>query len=127
LDQPRDGTLNIHASLLPKYRGPDPIAEAILQGEHETGDTIMLLDAGIDTGPMLLKRSLPIAEDETTGSLTTKLAQLGAQALLDVLPLWIEGRITPEPQDAQQATHTRLLQKEDGEIRWDGPAAVIAR
>ncbi len=127
LDQPRYGTLNIHASLLPKYRGPDPIAETILQDEHETGVTIMLLDAGIDTGPMLLKRSIPIAEDETTGSLTAKLAQLGAQALLDVLPLWIEGRITPEPQDAQQATHTRLLQKEDGEIRWDRPAAVIAR
>src|SRR5437870_4219590 len=100
LDQPRYGTLNIHASLLPKYRGPDPIAEAILQGEHETGVTIMLLDAGIDTGPMLLRHSISIAEDETTGSLTTKLAQLGAQALLDVLPLWIEGRITPEPQAA---------------------------
>src|SRR5947199_2193214 len=127
LDQPRYGTLNIHASLLPKYRGPDPIAEAILQGEHETGVTIMLLDAGIDTGPILLKRSIPIAEDETTGSLTAKLAQLGAQALLDALPLWVEGRIAPEPQDAQQATHTRMLQKEDGEIRWDRPAAVIAR
>ena len=127
LDQPRYGTLNIHASLLPKYRGPDPIAEAILQDEHETGVTIMLLDAGIDTGPMLLKRSISIAEDETTGSLTAKLAQLGAQALLDVLPLWIEGRIIPEPQDAQQATHTRMLQKEDGAIRWDRPAAVIAR
>ncbi|HZU04289.1 MAG TPA: methionyl-tRNA formyltransferase [Ktedonobacteraceae bacterium] len=127
LDQPRYGTLNIHASLLPKYRGPDPIAEAILQGEHETGVTIMLLDAGIDTGPMLLKCSIPIAEDETTGSLTAKLAHLGAQALLDALPLWVEGKITPEPQDAQQATHTRMLQKEDGEIRWDRPAAVIAR
>ncbi len=127
LDQPRYGTLNIHASLLPRYRGPDPIAEVILQDEHETGVTIMLLDAGIDTGPMLLRRSTPIAEDETTGSLTTKLAQLGAQALLDVLPLWIAGSITPEQQDELQATHTRMLQKEDGEIRWDRPAAVIAR
>lgn len=127
LDQPRYGTLNIHASLLPKYRGPDPIAEAILRGEQETGVTIMLLDAGVDTGPMLLKRRIPIAEDETTGSLTVKLAHLGAQALLDVLPLWVEGRITPEPQDEQQATHTRLLQKESGEIRWERPAAVIAR
>src|SRR5215472_8062515 len=77
LDQPCYGTLNIHASLLPRYRGPDPIAEAILQGEHETGVSIMLLDAGIDTGPVLLKRSISIAEDETTGSLTAKLAQLG--------------------------------------------------
>src|SRR3989449_4240206 len=69
LDQPRYGTLNIHASLLPKYRGPDPIAEAILQGEHETGVTIMLLDAGIDTGPMLLRKSIPLTSDETTGTL----------------------------------------------------------
>jgi methionyl-tRNA formyltransferase len=127
LEQPRYGTLNIHASLLPKYRGPDPIAEVILQGVQETGVTIMLLDAGIDTGPMLLKRSIPIAEDETTETLTAKLAHLGAQALLDVLPLWIEGWITPEPQDDQQATHTRMLRKEDGEIHWDRPAAVIAR
>src|SRR2546429_4631967 len=99
LDQPRYGTLNIHASLLPKYRGVSPISEAILQGDSETGVTIMLLDAGVDTGPMLLKRSIPIGEDETTGSLTTKLADLGAQALLETIPLWGSGKITPEPQD----------------------------
>lgn len=127
LDQPRLGTLNIHASLLPKYRGADPIAEAILQGESETGITIMLLDVGIDTGPMLLKRSLPIAEDDTTDTLTTKLAALGAQCILEVLPRWVNGEITPEPQDELQATHTRMLKKEDGLIRWDKPAAVIAR
>src|SRR6266853_3553887 len=79
LDQPRFGTLNIHASLLPKYRGVSPISEAILQGDAETGVTIMLLDAGVDTGPILLKRSVPIGEDETTGSLTTRLAEVGAQ------------------------------------------------
>src|SRR2546430_12959353 len=73
LDQPRYGTLNIHASLLPKYRGVSPISEAILQGDTETGVTIMLLDAGVDTGPILLSRAIPIAEDETTGSLTDKL------------------------------------------------------
>src|SRR5204863_7569024 len=72
LDQPRYGTLNIHASLLPKYRGVSPISEAILQGDSETGVTIMLIDAGVDTGPLLTKRSVPIDEDETTGSLTTK-------------------------------------------------------
>lgn len=127
LDQPRYGTLNIHASLLPKYRGPDPIAEAILQGDTETGVTIMLLEAGIDTGPMLLKRALPVAEDETTDSLTSKLAQLGAQALLEALPLWIAGKIPPQPQDEQLATHTHMLCKEDGHINWDRPAAVIAR
>lgn len=127
LDQPRHGTLNIHASLLPKYRGPDPIAEAILQGENETGVSIMLLDAGIDTGPVLLKKSIPLSEDETTGSLTPKLATLGAEALLAALPLWIAGRITPEAQDEQRSSHTRMLNKADGEIQWTRPAAVIAR
>src|SRR3989441_1723910 len=83
LDQPRYGTLNIHASLLPKYRGVSPIPEAILQGDTETGITIMLIDAGVDTGPMLLKRPIPLTGDETTGSLTMQLATLGAQALLD--------------------------------------------
>ena len=127
LDQPRYGTLNIHASLLPKYRGADPIAESILQGEKETGISIMLLDAGIDTGPVLLQRTLPIAGDDTTGSLTPKLADLGAHALLEALPLWIAGRITPQPQDAFRATHTRMLTKEDGRISWERPAAVLAR
>src|SRR6266581_4153765 len=74
LDQPRYGTLNIHASLLPKYRGVSPISEAILQGDSETGVTIMLIDAGVDSGPVLLRRSLPIAADETAGSLTARLA-----------------------------------------------------
>ncbi|MBV9689036.1 MAG: methionyl-tRNA formyltransferase [Ktedonobacteraceae bacterium] len=127
LNQPRYGTLNIHASLLPKYRGADPIAEAILQGDSETGVTIMLLDAGVDTGPLLHKRSIALADDETAASLTLKLAELGAQALLEVLPRWIAGAISPEPQDSQQATHTRMLCKEDGEIRWNKPAMVLAR
>ncbi|GAC1428409.1 MAG: methionyl-tRNA formyltransferase [Ktedonobacteraceae bacterium] len=127
LDQPKYGTLNIHASLLPKYRGADPIAEVILQGETESGVTIMLLDAGIDTGPTLLSRSLPLTEDETTGSLTTKLATLGAQVLLEVLPQWIRGSIAPNPQDELRATHTRMLRKEDGLLHWDKPAAVLAR
>lgn len=127
LDQPRLGTLNIHASLLPKYRGADPIAEAILQDESETGVTIMLLDAGIDTGPMLLKRSIPIAQDDTTATLTPKLANLGAQCLLETLPLWVEGHIIPEPQDEMQATHTRMLKKEDGLLNWKRPAAVLVR
>jgi len=127
LDQPRYGTLNIHASLLPKYRGMSPISEAILQRDSETGISIMLIDAGVDTGPVLLKRTLSIAADETTGSLTTKLATLGAQTLLEALPPWIAGDLTPEPQDELKASHTRMLRKEDGEIRWERPAAVLAR
>lgn len=127
LDQPRYGTINIHASLLPKYRGANPISEAILQGDPETGVSIMLLDAGVDTGPVLLRRSITIAENDTTGSLLPKLADLGAQALLEALPLWIDRKITPEPQDEERASHTRMLQKEQGELRWDRPASILAR
>src|SRR2546425_6637534 len=127
IDLPRLGTLNIHASLLPKYRGVSPISEAILQGDRETGISIMLIDAGVDTGPVLSRRSIPIAEDDTTGSLTTKLAQLGAQGLLETLPLWVAGKITPETQDEQKASHTHMLRKEDGVISWELPAAVLAR
>ncbi len=88
---------------------------------------IMLIDAGVDTGPVLLRRSLPIAADETAGGLTARLATLGAQTLLEALPLWIAGSITPEPQDELKASHTRMLRKEDGEILWERPAAVLAR
>src|SRR6266699_3583426 len=127
LDLPRYGTLNIHASLLPKYRGVSPISEAILQGDTETGVTIMLIDAGVDTGPILLQRAIPIAEDDTTGSLTIKLAALGASMLLEALPLWVQGKITPQPQDERLASYTHMLRKEDGEIVWDRPAIVLAR
>lgn len=127
LDQPRCGTLNVHASLLPKYRGPDPIAEAILQGDKETGVSIMLLDAGVDTGPVLMRQSIALSNDETTGSLTVKLAQLGAQALRETLPLWVTGKLQPQSQDEARASHTHMSQKEDGKIDWEKPAAVLAR
>ena len=127
LDLPRYGTLNIHASLLPAYRGSSPISEAILQGESEAGVTIMLLDAGIDTGPMLLRRAIPVVEDETTASLTPKLAELGATTLLEALPLWVSGQLVPQPQDHTLASHTRMLRKEDGLIDWSRPAAELAR
>lgn len=127
LDLPRYGTLNIHASLLPRYRGSSPISEAILQGERETGITIMVLDAGVDTGPTLYSRAIPLSENETTASLTPKLAELGALTLLAVLPLWIEGRLVPQPQDHALATHTRMLKKEDGRIDWSRSAEALAR
>ncbi len=127
LDLPRYGTLNIHASLLPKYRGVSPISAAILQGDSEAGVTIMLIDAGIDTGPMLLKRSIQLSPAETTGSLTNKLADLGAQALLGVLPLWVSAQIVPVPQDHQAASYTHMLRKEDGAINWQEPATVLSR
>src|SRR6266567_3441789 len=115
LDLPRYGTLNIHASLLARYRGVSAITEAILQGDVETGVTIMLIDAGVDTGPILLQHSIPITLHDTTGSLTERLANVGAEALLEALPLWISGELTPQPQDEQQASYTRMLRKEDGE------------
>lgn len=127
LDLPRYGTLNIHASLLPRYRGVSPISEAILQGDDETGVTIMLIDAGIDTGPILLKRAIPIEQDDTTGSLTGKLATLGAGALLEALPQWIAGDVQPQQQEAEGASYTHMLRKEDGEIDWHLPAAILAR
>lgn len=127
LDLPRYGTLNIHASLLPRYRGSSPISEAILQGDTATGVTIMLIDAGVDTGAMLFTRSLPLVGDETTASLTASLAELGASALLEALPLWVQGKLTPQPQDHALATHTRMLTKEDGRIDWTKPAEALAR
>ena len=87
----------------------------------------MLIDAGVDTGPILLQRAIPIAEDDTTGSLTLKLAALGASALLEALPLWVQGKITPQPQDERFASHTHRLHKEDGKIDWNRPADVLAR
>ena len=127
LDLPRYGTLNIHASLLPRYRGSSPISEAILQGENEAGVTIMLLDAGVDTGPMLLRRAIPLTGEETTASLTPRLADLGAATLLEALPLWIQGQLIPQPQDASQASHTHMLKKEDGRIDWSRPAEELER
>jgi len=113
--------------LLPRYRGVSPISEAILQGETEAGVTIMLIDAGIDTGPMLLARRVPIALDETTGSLTEKLAQVGAEALLEALPRWIAGTLPPQPQDEREASYTHMVKKEDGSIDWSHPAVELAR
>src|SRR5215469_12012072 len=127
LDLPRYGTLNIHASLLPKYRGVSPISESILQGDKETGVTIMLIDAGVDTGSILLQHTIPIDEDDTTGSLTSKLAVLGASALVEALPLWVQGKITPKPQDERYASYTHMLHKEDGKIDWSRPADFLAR
>jgi methionyl-tRNA formyltransferase len=118
LNLPRFGCVNIHPSLLPKYRGSSPVASAILQGDNVTGVTIMLLDAGMDTGPVLRQTKVPVSAEDTAGSLTAKLAQIGARLLLETLPGWLEGRITPQPQDEAQASYTKQIAKEDGEIDW---------
>jgi methionyl-tRNA formyltransferase len=118
LNLPKLGCLNVHPSLLPRHRGASPVAAAILQGDEKTGVTIMLLDAGMDTGPILNQREVPISDEDTTGSLGVKLSQVGARLLIETLPLWIEGRIKPRPQDDGAASYSKMIKKEDGEIDW---------
>ena len=125
LDIPRFGCLNVHASLLPKYRGAAPIQRAILDGEPETGVTIMKMDAGLDTGPMLAKASTPIQPDDTAASLHDRLANLGADLLLATLNPYVAGRIPPQPQPREGATYARKITKEDGWIDWSAPAGRI--
>jgi methionyl-tRNA formyltransferase len=124
---PRRGCINIHGSLLPKHRGAAPIAAAILAGDAETGVSIMLMDAGIDSGPVLSRAAIPISDDDTTGTLTARLADLGAELLISTLPGWLEGTATPEPQPATGASYAPRIEKQDGRIRWGEPAALIAR
>ncbi len=126
LDIPSRGCINTHASLLPRWRGASPITSAILAGDAETGITLMQMDAGVDTGPSIAKRKIPIAPDETTGSLTEKLSHLAAGLLLETLPAWLEGNITPRAQSGQ-ATFTGMVKKEDGLIDWSKPAVEIER
>jgi methionyl-tRNA formyltransferase len=118
LNLPKLGCLNVHPSLLPRHRGASPVAAAILQGDEKTGVTIMLLDAGMDTGPILNQREVPISDEDTTGSLGVKLSQVGARLLIETLPLWIEGRIKPRPQDDGASSYSKMIKKEDGEIDW---------
>ena len=127
LDLPSKGCMNVHASLLPKYRGAAPIQWAIINGERETGITTMRMDAGMDTGDMLLKESVAILQDDTAGTLGEKLSRVGAELLLKTLDLWEAGAITPEVQDASAATTAPRIQKEDGRIRWSDDAEAIAR
>lgn len=124
---PPKGVLNIHPSLLPRYRGPSPVAAALLEGESVTGVTIMLMDQGLDTGAILAQRQTPILPRETAEELTHRLFRLGAELLLEVLPRWKAGAITPVPQDEGQATSTRLYAKEDGELDWSLSAVALGR
>ncbi len=125
LDVPRHGCLNVHASLLPKYRGAAPIQWAIIHGETETGITIMKLDAGMDTGPMLLRRAVPIDDDDTAGTLAARLAPIGAELMRDALAKLEAGELTATPQDHARATLAPMLKKEDGRIDWTRPARQV--
>ena len=120
------GTVNVHASLLPKLRGAAPIQWAVANGESETGVTTMLIDEGLDTGPTLLARSTAIGPDETAADLEPRLAKLGAEVLLETVRGLEEGTLAPKPQDHARATLAPILKKEDGRIDWSARAAVVA-
>jgi methionyl-tRNA formyltransferase len=124
---PRLGCLNIHASLLPRWRGAAPIQRAILAGDALTGVTIMLMDAGLDTGPMLLKKEVPIAPADTGGSLHDRLASLGADALLEALGPYADGALKPVPQPTEGASYAAKLEKSEALIQWERDALDIER
>lgn len=126
LEAPRLGCINIHSSLLPKYRGAAPINWAIASGETETGVTIMQMDAGMDTGAILRQAEMTIGENETADELTPRLAELGAALLIDTLPKFAQGEIAPRPQNEAEATYAPLLKREDGLIDWKMTARQIA-
>ena len=125
LDVPRHGCLNVHGSLLPRWRGAAPIQWAIISGDTETGVTIMRLDAGMDTGPMLLWRQAAIGADETAGALAARLAAIGAELMVVALGRLAGGTLVETPQDGARATHAPLLTKEHGRIDWTRPADAV--
>ena len=127
LQMPKYGCINIHASLLPKYRGSAPIQWAIINGEEETGVTIMQMDKGVDTGDMLYKRTIKLQGTETGESLFDDLAKLGAEAIVEALDLLEEGKLVPEKQDESQATKAKMLSKALGKIDWTQSAETIER
>jgi methionyl-tRNA formyltransferase len=127
LDLPMHGCLNVHASLLPRWRGAAPVQATIAHGDELTGVTIMQMDPGLDTGPILRQRSTPIGPDETGGELTARLAQLGADLLVETLAALFAGDLEATPQADEGATHAPMLKKSDGVLDFDQPAAVLAR
>lgn len=128
LDLPRYGCVNVHASLLPAYRGAAPIQWAVINGEKESGVTIMQMDAGLDTGDMLAKTVVPLAPDETGGSLFDKLSSAGAKLLVETLDGLEQGTVVPEKQPEESTTeYARMIKKADGRIDWSRPAAQIER
>ena len=127
LDLPQFGSLNVHASLLPRWRGAAPISAAILHGDAETGVSIMLIDETEDTGDIVRQRSITIEPTEDAGQLSDRLAHLGSDLLLETIPEWIAGDLVPVPQDREHATRARRVQKRQGRIDWTDSAAQIAR
>jgi methionyl-tRNA formyltransferase len=127
LELPRHGCLNIHPSLLPKYRGSSPVISTILAGDDFAGVSVMQLDAGMDSGPIFSRAQIPVLTQDSADSLTDKLFRIGAAMLLEVLAALPGGRLVPEPQEESQATFTREVRKEDGQINWKLPVKEIWR
>lgn len=127
LEAPRWGCLNVHASLLPRWRGAAPLQRAILAGDIESGVTIMKMDAGLDTGDMLLTEKVSLEESITTPHLLEKLTDVGAKALLKALPLYLEGKLLPRPQPQTDITYAEKLTKEEGRLDWTLSASVLER
>ncbi len=127
LEMPKLGCVNIHASLLPKYRGASPINQCIIDGEQETGITIMQMDTGIDTGDILTQKKVTIERKETADSLFVKLAQAGAELIVETLPMLERGEITPVKQDESCASHAKIMEKSLGKIDWTKDAVSIER
>jgi methionyl-tRNA formyltransferase len=125
LDIPAHGCINVHASLLPKYRGAAPINWAVVRGETATGVTVMKMDVGMDTGPMLLAREIPIGGDDTAETLFPRISLLGAEALLEALRRFREGTLREIPQDDSLATYAPMIRKEHGQIDWARPAREV--
>jgi len=127
LDWPRIAAINVHASLLPRWRGAAPIQYALAAGDAETGVSIMRMEAGLDTGPVYAARAVPIASSDTGGTLHDKLAALGAQTLLDVLPAILAAAIEPVPQDSSRATYAPKISKDAARLDWSRDAVSLAR
>lgn len=127
LELPRFGCVNVHASLLPRWRGAAPINAAILAGDEETGVTIMRMDAGLDTGPMLAQRSIRLAPTDTAGSVFQALSTLGADLLLETLPDYLSGKLTPTPQPEEGVTYAPMLKKDDGRLDFTSDVNELER
>ncbi len=125
LETPQYGMLNVHTSLLPKYRGASPIQSALINGEKETGITIIKMDEGLDTGPILLQKTIIIDKEDTYITLDSKLAPIASQALLEAIPKYINGSILPSIQDDSKASYCKQFSREDGKINWNKSASEI--
>jgi methionyl-tRNA formyltransferase len=124
---PEHGCLNVHASLLPRWRGASPINAAVLHGDRETGVTIMKMDSGLDTGPILTQRSTPISREDTAGTVFGRLAVMGAELLIETIAPYLSGEIQPQPQDDARATYAPLLSRKDGELDFQAGAEELER